>query len=174
PKTSKPEVKLTLPAGVNPDEVPTKLAMTAVPNSDGYFSVRFQTKSPGDYIMDLKVLETGDTYQHKFKVNQANPELDNTRPDFETMYKLASPVTVVLNRLSDEAEKDELKRRLTRPKVETSREVVNPKEAKEEVPRLYFTLENADLIAKNIKAVPPKKDRNRGLVEDLWDDGWVV
>ncbi len=173
PKTSKPEVKLTLPAGVNPEEIPTKLYMTAVPNSDGYFSVRFQTKSPGDYILDLKVPETGDTYQHKFKVNQANPELDNTRPDFETMYKLASPATEVLNRLSDEADKNELKKRLVRPKIELAREANNPKEVKEEVPRLYFTLDNADVIPRCMKSVV-NSNRNRGLVEDLWDDGWVL
>jgi hypothetical protein len=173
PKDAKPEVKLTLPAGVNPDEIPTKLHMTAVPNSDGYFSVRFQTRSPGDYTMDLKVPETGDTYTHKFKVNQANPELDNTRPDFETMYKLASPATEVLNRLSDENDKRDLRTRLTRPKVELPKDADAPKETKEEVPRLYFTLDNADLIPRCMKSVV-NSNRNRGLVEDLWDGGWVL
>ena len=44
--------------------------------------------------------------------------MDNTRPDFQTMYQLASEADDVLGRMGD-AERQELRRRLQRPKLET-------------------------------------------------------
>ena len=47
--------------------------------------------------------------------------MDNTRPDFQTMYQLASEADDVLGRMGD-AERQELKRSLQRPKMEGARQ----------------------------------------------------
>ncbi len=55
--------------------------------NDGWFEVEFQPKAPGEYKLQVRLPETGDTYLHKFLVKESNPELDNVKPDFEAMYK---------------------------------------------------------------------------------------
>jgi hypothetical protein len=171
PASSKPEITLTLPAGITDKDMPTKYTMRAKnPNdNDGYFVTRIQPRVSGDYILNLKVNETGDTLPpQKFSVKEANPELDNTRPDFDALYRMASPADEVLNRIPDESVKEKL-RQLGRPKSEgAGGDKVDPKAVKEDVPRLYFNLENADLIPQCMKT-EIKQNTSRGQVEDLWD-----
>ena len=65
-------------------------------------------------MLTVKNPETGDSLTHRFSVKEANPEMDNTRPDFQTMYQLASEADDVLGRMGD-ADRQELKRSLQRP-----------------------------------------------------------
>jgi hypothetical protein len=46
-----------------------------------------------------------------------------------------------------------------------------PSAAGTEAPRLFFTLGAADAIPPCLTTVPPQVSRNRGPVDDLWDDG---
>ena len=127
-----PTIELKLPAGSS-ENIPTKYKMTPKKSKDesdkGKFNLRFQVKSPGDYLLELKVPETGDSITQKFSVKESNPELDNTRPDFDQMYHLASEADLVLARMPD-ADRQELKRRLVRPKLEKKDEKPGDKTAR--------------------------------------------
>ena len=109
-----PNIQLTLPAGVKEDEIKTKIPLVPKKVRDdsdrGKFDARFQVKSPGDYKLELKVPETGDSIIQKFSVKESNPEMDNTRPDFDQMYRLASDAEQVLARIPVEADRQEVKR----------------------------------------------------------------
>ena len=141
PGPKAPTVKLSPPPGVAETVVPKPFEMKAKPNGEGWFSGRFQVRAAGDYTLTVKNPETGDTLTHRFSVKEANPEMDNTRPDFQTMYELASEADDVLGRMGD-AERQELKRSLQRPKMEGAAQNEN----KDDKVRLYFDLKNAHLI----------------------------
>jgi hypothetical protein len=155
-----PELTLTVPDGVSDKEVPQPVLMRPKPGGDGWFAARFQVRSPGNYKLHLKVPDTGDTQSRPFSVKEANPELDNVRPDFEQLYKLASEADEVLARMN-EAERLELKKVLQRAR---------PGEAGDVKPRLYFDLKNAHLIPGCMRR-DVKTDRSRGPIKDQWDEG---
>jgi hypothetical protein len=169
PANAKPPiVKLTPPPGLTDAVIPKPFDMKAKPNGDGWFSGRFQVRAAGDYTMEVKVPETGDTLTQRFSVKESNPEMDNTRPDFETMYQLASEADDVLGRMGD-AERQQLRRSLQRPKMEG----VAKDESKEDKLRLYFDLKNAPLIPTCMRP-DVQTQRNRGSIQDLWDGGFVI
>src|SRR6185437_7804081 len=141
PNGKPPAVTIMPPNGLPDSVVPKPFAMKAKATGDGWFSARFQVRSAGDYTMTVKSPETGDTLTQRFSVKEANPEMDNTRPDFQTMYQLASEADDVLGRMTD-AERVELKRSLSRPKLEGAAKG----EVKDDKLRLYFDLKNAHLI----------------------------
>ena len=173
-----PTITLKLPAGVKDDEIP--LTYKLVPrkvkddNDKGKFSLRFQVKSPGDYQLELKVPETGDSVIQKFNVKESNPELDDTRPDFNQMYRLASDAEQVLARIPVEAERLEVKRHLVPPALSAEDKDKNEKddEFKTGKPRLYFNLKDAELIPLCMKTVTDTK-QVRGKYEDVWDESWT-
>jgi hypothetical protein len=155
-----PEITLTLPDGVPEKEVAQPVLMKAKPGGDGWFAARFQVRSPGNYKLHVKVPDTGDSQSRPFAVKEANPEMDNVRPDFEQLYRLASEADEVLDRMRDE-EKQELKKHLQRPR---------PAEVSDAKPRLYFDLNNAHLIPSCMRKVV-NNNRSRGPIQDQWDDG---
>jgi hypothetical protein len=137
-------VTLKLPPGVSEKEIKLPISLAPRPGArDGWFSGRFQVKSPGDYEVTVSVKETGESDTKKFTVTDSNPELDNTRPDFDRMYRLASEADSVLLRMSD-ADKAELQKRLIRPKLEGGEKA----DLRDDKMRLYFELRNAGLIPK--------------------------
>jgi von Willebrand factor type A domain len=171
-----PRVTLKLPAG-SAENIPTKYKMTPKKSKDdsdkGKFGLRFQVKSPGDYQLELEVPETGDSIIQKFSVKESNPELDNTRPDFDTMYPLASDANQVLLRMP-EADRLELKRHLVPPKLEKkSDEKSADKAAADSKMRLFFNLKNAQLIPSCMVA-ETKTQQNRGQYKDVWDADWDI
>jgi hypothetical protein len=164
PGPKAPEVKLSPPPGVADTVVPKPFEMKPKANGEGWFSGRFQVRAAGDYTLTVTNPETKDTLTHRFSVKEANPEMDNTRPDFQTMYDLASEADDVLGRMGD-AERQVLKRRLQRPKMQN--------ENQDEKMRLYFDLKNAHLIPTCMRP-DVQTLRNRGPIQDLWDDGFVL
>ncbi|HTU19549.1 MAG TPA: hypothetical protein VMG10_15925 [Gemmataceae bacterium] len=168
PGPKAPEVKLAPPPGVAETVVPKPFEMKPKPTGEGWFSARFQVRAAGDYTLTVKNPDTGDTLTHRFSVKEANPEMDNTRPDFQTMYELASAADDVLGRMGD-AERQALKRGLQRPKMETA----SQNENRDDKLRLYFDLKNAHLIPTCMRP-DVQTLRNRGPIADLWDDGFVI
>jgi hypothetical protein len=168
PNAKVPTVKVAPPPGLPDNVAPKEFDMKAKPAGDGWFSGRFQVRAGGEYTMTVKSPETGDTLTQRFSVKEANPEMDNTRPDFETMYDLASEADDVLGRMGD-AERQELKRRLQRPKMDGA---AKPDAANEKL-RLYFDLGNAHLIPTCMRS-DIQTLRSRGPIQDMWDDGFVV
>ncbi|HZY85671.1 MAG TPA: hypothetical protein VFE78_12630 [Gemmataceae bacterium] len=156
-----PLIKLTLPVGVAPKEIPTEVAMKPTPGRDGWYNARFQVRSAGEYDLKLEVPDTKDSTGQKFYAKEANPELDNTSPDFAQMYQLASEADEVLARMA-EGERAALEKALTRPKGAAAGK-----------PRLYFELGNAHLIP-TCMVTDRKVQRSRGAIQDKWDDGWTV
>lgn len=164
PATSKPKVQVVPPAGV-------KLAnatydMSAKPSQGeftGWFQGRFLVSLPGEYRVEIQVPGTGDTLRGKFLVKEANPELDNTRPDFGRLYQIASEITVL-----DQQMQNELKTTL-RP----VRQEGTAKSEERSGLRLFFEPRTTNLIPPCV-ADKTKQQRNRGPIDDLWDDGPVV
>ena len=98
----------------------------------------------------------GDTLDAEFIVRKSDPELDETRPDFAAMDRMAGTVDEVKGRLNDAAKLQKLmgantdtaKARLTMKLSETDRIAVIP-----------------DCMDKKFN-----KQRNLGGIDDLWDD----
>jgi uncharacterized membrane protein len=168
-----PKVLFKAPVGVTDREFPPEVEMRPKPGQghEGYFIARVQPHAAGEYGLEIKVPDTGDTETWRFAVKEANPEMDNTRPDFDTLWRLASPAKPVLDRMTDEAAKTKLKESLERPKLEQAGGGAG-EPAGEAGMRLYFELEkNAQLIP---ACMTTKKDirRSRGAVVDQWDTGF--
>jgi hypothetical protein len=177
-----PEIVLKMPPGVPDKEIKQPILMTArVGAQEGWFNGQFLAKSPGDYEVTVRVYDPSDpkgesvlaSDSKKITIKESNPEMDDTRPDFDRLYRMASEADEVLVRMT-EADRNELKRNLTRPKPSTERKS-DEKDAtfKDDKPRLYFDLRNAGLIPKCM-VQDIQKQTSRGPVNDLWDDGWVV
>lgn len=174
----KPEITLKMPAGVPDSEVKQPVLMTPRPGArDGWFSGRFLVRSPGEYEFTVKVprqpgQESEQTESARFTVKESNPELDNTRPDYDRLYRMASEADEVLLRMN-EGDRNELKRRLQRPKLSTGPEAEDKADIREDRMRLYFDLKNAALIPSCMVA-DVQKQVSRGKHRDVWDDGFVV
>jgi hypothetical protein len=185
-RNARPEIKVKLPPGVSdPDLEKKEIYMTAKPGSDnGWFVGRFLVKSPGQYNLELKVKETGDNVPGKFSVREANPELDNVRPDNEQLFWFASDSKDVENRVDDTVKK-ELKARLQRPRLDPKAPGADATglagagavvRTSTDTSRLYFELKNdknAELIPTLMKA-DIQSHKSRGPIDDLWDDGFEI
>lgn len=196
--TAVPKVQLKPPTGV---QMPATLDLQAKPSQGGewtgWFQGRFRVLAPGEYRLDLQIPETGDTLPGRFLVKESNPEMDNTRPDFGQLYQLASDVTEVLPRMSEQAQ-SELKRALEgtaarllqhvedKPAPDPRRspagagpERPDKTEAaegaeKDKTPlRLFFDLSSAQFIP-TCMVTDSKVLKSRGPVEDLWDRGFPL
>jgi hypothetical protein len=180
PNAKPPQITFTLPDGV-PEGSIKPVDMTRKPprpgadgrpdpSSEGWFTAHFQVRDPGNYTLHLKVPETGDVQSRRFSVKEANPEMDNTRPDFDQMYRLASEADEVLARMGSDADRQELKSHLRESKP--ADEALKG-EAKEGKLRLYFNLKNAHLIPKCMRR-DVHVYRSRGPIKDQWDEGVTV
>ncbi|HJT78043.1 MAG TPA: hypothetical protein VJ739_12640, partial [Gemmataceae bacterium] len=170
----RPVVQIRPPSSSGEKERSVELAPEPVQGDwNGRFSTRFLVRQPGEYGYDIKVPDTGDSLSGKFTVVETNPETDDTRPDFAALYALASDATDVLARVDEDAQR-RLKAALqaARPVLSQAEQQPGKSEADQakDVPRLYFTLQNADLIPECM--ITASKDaKNRGAVVDLWDKG---
>lgn len=139
----------------------------------GKFLFRFPAPKAGAYRLELKVPGASDLLQAQFRVEAPDPELDDPRPDFATLYRLASPATDATVRESAKrsgllaALKHSRQRLLGDPAVPTSGGSAADGE------RLLFTLENANWIAECLDA-NPITFRTEGRAQDLWDKGLNV
>jgi hypothetical protein len=169
-RTAKPKVEIKPPPGVTMQ--PNTFELLAKPGTGsevtGWFAGRFLVMSPGTYELRLNIPGTPDTLSSKFVVKEANPELDNTQPDFAHLHQLASDATDVLARIGEEA-KAKVKQVLERTNKLPARDTVEDKE----VLRLYFDLKSADVIPECM-VTDRKTQRNRGPVKDVWDSGLVI
>jgi hypothetical protein len=177
-KNAKPIIKVTVPAGLQQQELGKdkgEFEMHPRPGGewDGYFFTRFLVKSPGEYKVEVKVKETNDSAYGKFVVKEANPELDNTRPDFALMYEMASDADEVIKRVGEtSAVARDLRQRLSagKPVESTDKPAGEKKAADPNQLKLVFSLANADLIP-SCMVSQSKTVQNRGPISDLWDDG---
>jgi hypothetical protein len=195
-RNASPKIQLKPPSGVT---MTTSVELKEKKEDDwnGRFEGSFRVTAPGEYRLELQIPETGDTLLDRFTVKESNPELDNSRPDFTTLYRLASPAEEVLPRRTDKQDQDELKQALEGTAARLLQHVEDgtaaPKrgaqspradskdnlEIKESVAdnkdmlRLLFDLGSASLIPKWLLA-DSKIHRSRGPTKDLWDQGFDV
>ncbi len=133
------------------------------------YSDQFRLEKAGSYDVELTVPgRPGLTENGTLEVTESNPEKDDTRPDFDTLYKLASDAEDVKLRMP-QTDYDTLLRALSRPKLEG--EADKPKGTEKEKPRLFFNLNNAEQIPNCIDK-DETTQTSRGKPEDLWDTGW--
>jgi hypothetical protein len=172
PKATKPKLVIQPAEGGGRQEV----EMAAKPSQSdwaGWFQGRFLVTKPGEYKLELPIPSSSDVLRGKFAVKESNPELDNTRPDPGALAQMAGDLDEVASRLPGKAAVDELRARLRGPKASAADKLEGRDRAKAagEAPKLFFTLATAEAIPPCLPAVPPQVSRNRGPVDDLWDDG---
>jgi hypothetical protein len=183
PQTATPQIQLQPPHG-EPLKFDLKAKSGQGSEWAGWFQTRFRVTEPGEYRLNLKIGETGETLPRRFTVKESNPELDNTRPDFAQMYQLASETSEIVPRLEKPVE-EELRLALEgtaarllhridegNPEADKDRPERNGKAAKEQ-PRLFFDLASARIIPKCM-VTDSKVQRSRGAVQDLWDQGFSL
>jgi hypothetical protein len=168
-RTAKPKIEVRPPSGVTLQ--PNTFELTAKPGqgaeATGWFAGRFLVMAPGTYELRLPIPGTGDVLSKRFTVKEANPELDNTAPDFGLLRQMASDATAVLSRVGDEA-RAKIKRVLEAAAKAPAREGEG-----QEPLRLAFDLQSAEVIP-DCMVTDRKTLRNRGPVKDVWDEGFEV
>ena len=113
---------------------------------------------PGTWRLEVEIPNSTETLKQKFTIRRSNPELDQTRPDFDALAKIAGDLEEVTGRLTDKGLAGQLKDASAKTPEGT---------------KLFFKFENRtalDLIPQVIDR-DSKTLRNRGAVEDRWDKG---
>jgi hypothetical protein len=132
---------------------------------DGYYAAQVLAEPrqfpPGDfrYRVVVEVPDSpGDTISGEFTVKQSDPELDNTRPDLVALANAAGALADLpgLDKRNPDAHA-----RLKGTAADDARA------------KLTFRLAETDRLAAIPAALEPRSQslRNRGPVEDLWDQG---
>ncbi len=178
----RPKIKLEFPPGVPTTGFPKELMLQPRLNAegeqrmDGWFSSDFRLRSEGRYVLTIEVPDLsdesgkskGETITRVFFITPTDPEMDDTRPDYDRLYRLASEADDVFNRIGDRA--SDVKKRLTRPKLDTSS---NRPVLREDKQRLYFELKNARYVPDCMMQEVQQRTSKGGL-ERLWDSGVVL
>ena len=136
---------------------------------DGYYQGQLtpdpKEMPPGDkrYRVVVDVPDSaGDTLEGEFMLRKSDPELDNSRPDFDKLREMATELDkYLLARIKKEGVAERLAKDL-------------PKEGG--VSKLAFKLSDKELIALIPDCMVSLKVTadNRGKSEDLWDKGFTI
>ncbi len=130
---------------------------------DGYYTGQVQLDPkqfpPGDFVYRVAIDvpdSPGETLSGEFRVRASNPEMDNTRPDFAALLKMASDFDADYRKKLPDRVQTEFGNRL-------------PKEAG--MPRLAFKLTDRELLRLIPDCIRAEKSvlQNRGPTQDLWD-----
>jgi hypothetical protein len=137
-------------------------------DSEGWFEGRYLPRDPGIYTISIPVPTTAEILTRKFSVKESNPEQDNTRPDFTSLYTLASDADSIFARIDPH-----LKARVEPELERTNGPLRSGLTGSQRPLRLYFDLKAAEVIP--LCMVTEKKtQKSRGPIQDIWDDGPVV
>jgi hypothetical protein len=163
PPKKPPRLRIRPPAGAT--NFRTEFDLAPKPGQgewQGWFQGRFLVETPGEYRLEVEIPESTDVLTRNILVKEANPELDNTRPDFAELYRLAGDLKDL--HLDDEA--------LNRVKLQLRPEIKEA-DADRETPRLFFSLRSAGIVPGCLVA-DARTQRTRGPAENLWDDGFTL
>ena len=164
-QTEKPQVIIKALGAENAKPVLIDLKAEPVAAGDkwnGYFAGPAQLPA-GTYSAELTIPGTNDKLYQKYVVSETNLEMDNSRPDFVELRRLASNAKEVLDRVPEEMRKT----------LETELERTNrgyTKEGDHDL-RLFFDLKSATVIP-DCMTRKPLPQISRGPVKDLWDAGF--
>ncbi|HEV3205037.1 MAG TPA: hypothetical protein VGY77_11665, partial [Gemmataceae bacterium] len=171
-KTAKPVIQVKPPAGVtmNPNKFELRPKAGQSAEATGWFEGRFLVMAAGNYELQLQIPGTADILTRKFEVKDANPELDNSMPDFPFLRDLASKADDgVMARINTEDGKARLRAVLERTNKMPVKDTVEEKESL----KLYFDLKAAEMIP-DCMVTDSKTQRTRGPVKDVWDSGFTL
>ncbi len=172
-----PRVRLIAPQGISEGDYPATVKMEPRPGSPGVWRARFQVRASARYEMVIEVPTTKDRLSgNSLLVEASDPEAENTRPDWVGLYHLASPLSSVESRLSEEQVRI-VREGLRRPggaaKLEGAKSVISKSSDNGDVsnqPKLLFDIHSANLIP-SLLTEESSTIKNRGPVDDVWDDG---
>ncbi|MFN4260336.1 MAG: hypothetical protein ACK4RK_13650 [Gemmataceae bacterium] len=164
PERERPQVRLTLPEGFNLP--PTTFELKPKPSQgqwEGWFQGRFLAKIPGEYRIEVLIPNSSESLSQTFQVKRSQLELDNTRPDFATLYQIASSVDAL--RITDPK---------TRERIAANVRTLGQEAAAADTSSpLLFDLESATVIPEGLTADMHVR-HHRGPIHDLWDDGPTI
>lgn len=144
----------------------------------GWFQGRHLVENPGEYQIEIPIPNSPDALRGKILVKESNPELDMVRPDYLTMYRMASDIDDVLPRL-DKATAEALRKTVEGRRVRSNQPETTPadegaaSERTADKAKLFFDLSTARIIPECMTA-ETKVQKNKGKADDLWDKGIVL
>ena len=170
-KTAKPKVEVKPPQGVALQPNTFELAPKPGQGDEvtGWFAGRFLVMTPGNYEIRLQIPGSPEVLTKKVTVQEADPEMENTMPDFGQLRQLASEAAAVLARIPSEENRARVRRVLELTNKVPVKDTVEDKEAL----RLYCDLNSAGVIP-DCMVTDRKTQRNRGPVRDIWDAGFTI
>ncbi|MBM3980101.1 MAG: VWA domain-containing protein [Planctomycetes bacterium] len=132
---------------------------------DGYYAGQQlldpQTFPPGDFLyrVFVDVPDSDEPLKGEFRVRKSDPEMDNTRPDFDALRRMASEFSGPVRERASQRAKDEFDAKL--PKEGTA-------------VKLAFKLTDKALVGLIPECMKTETvtNQNRGPVNDLWDRGF--
>ena len=149
------------------------LDIKAKPSGDswaGWFAGTYKAREPGEYEFRIPIPDTNEFLTQRLSVRKPNPEKDNPRNNFGLLYQLASDANEAVAGLPAET-----RRKVLRVLQAGADEVAGGSGAKDaggkDKARLFFKLQDADLIADCLTAIPPREVLVKGKLYDMWDRG---
>jgi hypothetical protein len=131
---------------------------------EGFFQASVKIREPGKYEFEIPIPGVAASLKKEVIFRKPNPETDNVKNNFDYLYQLASEATKLPPGLPAETRK-EIERLLKAPST------ADTAEGTKVSPRLFFTLQSADAIAKCLRPIEPKREKVKGPLFDLWDRG---
>lgn len=116
---------------------------------------------PGAWRAELEIPSSTDTLKSKFTIRQSNPEVDETRPNPNEMYTMASSY-------------DDVKPRLTDATIASKVQSACASGAEGKRLSFKFADEESLKLIPSCMGTETKTLRNRGAVEDYWDKGFTL
>jgi hypothetical protein len=173
-RDARPVVKVKRPADFNAEldkETPKEFELRPKNTQgewNGWFTGTFRVRTPGVYELSVPIPGTSQALTtNPLEIRKPNLERDNVRPNFGSLYQLASPADKALSGMNP-AFRGEVLRALQPPSTDDLRDA--SKDLRSGA-RLFFTLQNADLIPDCLVKVEPKRESIKSRYQDLWDRG---
>ena len=112
------------------------------------------------YKVSVTKSDLPDPLESEFILRTSNPELDNTKPDFAALAAAATPVKEVTDRIAD----TDLRKKVS--------DAFASKDGDPTKSKLAFKLSETDKLAliPECLRTDARVQRNRGPVDDIWDD----
>jgi hypothetical protein len=167
-RSEHPVAQVRGPQDAKPVTVPLLPKAVSASDSEGWFEGRCLARDAGIYTISVPVPTTAEILTRKFSVKESNPEQDNTRPDFASLYALASDADQVFARIDPH-----LKARVEQELDRTNGPLRTGAAGSQRPLRLYFDLKGADVIPLCM-VTERKTQKSRGPIQDIWDDGPIV
>jgi len=119
----------------------------------------------GKYKISVTKSDLPEPLEAEFVLKSSNPELDNTKPDFVAMQNAATNLKDVLDRIPDPSLRLQVSNKLGG----------GGRAADEAKAKLAYRLNETEKLLAIPDCIQSKtaQQRDRGLVDDLWDDDWT-